>query len=646
MDAFKLLLQPPPQSFSLGEEQQNLLVQAECIVDSHFAEAPFFKKFEKTLQSEFGIKVVSAETTNDSWELQICVENSPKLTKPESYCLEIELGEVSIVAADERGVFYGLQTLIQLFHIASQCTKEADGKGLFVVPSLTIQDFPSFQYRGVMLDISRDKVYTLETAKQIVDLLAHFKYNQLQLYMEHTFAYVGHEEVWKDSSPFTPAEILELHQYCKDQFVELVPNQNSFGHMHRWLSHEKYKKLAETPEGILHGFNNKVEPYSICPTLPESIDFLKDLYSQLLPNFPGATQFNVGLDETFDLGKGQSKAECEAKGVEVVYLEFLQKIHALIKKEFPHVKMQFWGDIILHRPDLIPQLPKDIIALDWGYESDHPFAKSTKHFAESGIPFYVCPGTSSWNSIGGRVENCYGNLQNAAENGFKNGAIGYLVTDWGDHGHWQQLPISFFGFVAGAGFGWNVKESLAISMADGVQRAGHLLDLHIFKSSGLGQTLLDLGNSYLSTKCLIGNQTSIFRMILFPNDHPTLTAKQRPSSQNLENTEKMLKNAKERFLGLQKANREDKDIISEELDFTFDLLIFGCHFGRVYARNVWEQGKEDIPVANLPTEDKQVLYSSLEGLIKRFEACWHRRNKPGGLRESVGRLQSLLVQLK
>jgi hexosaminidase len=93
--------------------------------------------------------------------------------------------------------------------------------------------------------------------------------------MEHTFAYSGHEEVWKDASPFTHEEIRELHKYCKvsffylfsslssclplspslsphlssfsclilqqDHHIELVPNQNSFGHMHRWLICEKYK---------------------------------------------------------------------------------------------------------------------------------------------------------------------------------------------------------------------------------------------------------------------------------------------------------------------------------------------------------------------------------------------------------------------
>lgn len=75
---------------------------------------------------------------------------------------------------------------------------------------------------------------------------------------------------------------LLLHQ---DRFMELVPNQNSFGHMHRWLNFDKYRNLSEMPEGFLHAFNNKVEPYSLCPILPESLDLLKDLYSQVCSIF-------------------------------------------------------------------------------------------------------------------------------------------------------------------------------------------------------------------------------------------------------------------------------------------------------------------------------------------------------------------------
>jgi len=73
------------------------------------------------------------------------------------------------------------------------------------------------------------------------------------------------------------------------------------------------------------------------------------------------------------------------------------------------------------------------------------------------IPFYVCPGTSSWNTVVGRTDNAVANLVSAAHHGRENGAVGYLVTDWGDNGHWQTLPVSYLGFMAGAGLAWNAE---------------------------------------------------------------------------------------------------------------------------------------------------------------------------------------------
>ena len=73
----------------------------------------------------------------------------------------------------------------------------------------------------------------------------------------------------------------------------------------------------------------------------------------------------MSADETFELGKGKSKEACEEKGVGRVYLEYLLKIHKLVSERGK--KMMFWGDIIANHPDLVPELPKDIIALEWGY---------------------------------------------------------------------------------------------------------------------------------------------------------------------------------------------------------------------------------------------------------------------------------------
>src|SRR5262249_7107684 len=161
-------------------------------------------------------------------------------------------------------------------------------------------------------------------------------------YTEHTFAYRGHEAVWRDASPFTGEEILALDAFCRERHVELVPNQQSFGHLHRWLRHEPYRKLAEVPEGLHHPSALDPEPFSLCPLDPGSLALLEDLYDQLLPHF-SSRLFDAGLDETFDLGRGRSAEECRRRGRGAVYLDFLRAVEERVRAR--GARMQFWGDI-------------------------------------------------------------------------------------------------------------------------------------------------------------------------------------------------------------------------------------------------------------------------------------------------------------
>ena len=195
----------------------------------------------------------------------------------------------------------------------------------------------------------------------------------------------------------------------------------------------------------------------------------------MLPNF-SSQFFNVGCDETWDLGRGQSKKLCATKGQGRVYLDFLKKIHREVSRR--NRTMMFWGDIILKYPKLIIGLAKfsrgsrresaqfnqsgltsaatsSIIALNWGYEANHPFDREAAMFAKSKIPFYVCPGTSTWQTLIGRHDNALANLRAAAKAGRKHGAIGYLITDWGDGGHPQPLAVSYLPLLAGASLAWN-----------------------------------------------------------------------------------------------------------------------------------------------------------------------------------------------
>ena len=375
-----------------------------------------------------------------------------------------------------------------------------------------------FTYRAYMLDISRDKVPTMSTLRLIVELLARFGYNQLQLYIEHAFAYSAHEAVWRNASPLTAAEIRQLDACCAMNGIELVPNQNSFGHMERWLSLPEYNALAELPQGgaMTPWGTVKKDPTTLCPTDPRTLEFLDGLYAELLPNF-GSRLFNIGCDETFDLlsPSGRSAAAVMEKGAGRVYLDFLKQVADLVRRHGR--RPMFWGDMILKHPELVPELPTDMVALDWGYEGNHPFMEEAAKFQAAGLDFYVCPGTSSWNSLAGRIENMRENLEAAERAGSQFGAKGYMVTDWGDGGHWQPLAASLPGLILGGAFASEGPSAAKMNLEEALDAA---------MGVPLGGTLLRLGTLYLRGGALRANASELFRILAGDRGysrHPGLT---------------------------------------------------------------------------------------------------------------------------
>jgi len=363
---------------------------------------------------------------------------------PEGYALDISKAGIEIHFRDTGGLRSATATLRQLL-------REYGRK----LPCLKIRDWPDFARRGVMLDISRGRVPKLETLLDLAEKLADFKINELQLYTEHTFAYRIYRRIWQSWGALTAKEIQILAARCRELGIDLVPNQNSFGHLRYFLADPKLKKLGEISEPFLSETKDFFRrPTTLAPNHPGTLPFLRGLYAELLPNF-SSQFFNIGGDETWDLGKGQSKKLCAKQGKGRVYLDYLQQLHREVSARGK--TMMFWGDIILKYPKLIRELPKNIIALNWGYEAEHPFAKEATQFAKAKIPFYICPGTSTWQTLIGRHDNAIANLRAAAKAGKKFGALGFLNTDWGDGGHPQPLAVSWPLFAAGAGLAWNAK---------------------------------------------------------------------------------------------------------------------------------------------------------------------------------------------
>jgi hexosaminidase len=561
----------------------------------------------------------------------------------EGYALTVAPDRILLVASRVAGLNHGLRTLTQLVRLAER-EWMTDGPrqelAAPVIPALAIEDAPVFERRGVMLDVSRDRVPRMDFLLALVERLAEWKLNELQLYCEHAFAYRDHAEVWRGVDPFTPDEIRALDAHCKAHGIELVPNQQSFGHLHHWLKHDRYRHLAEVPDGIVHPFlgagETRPEPFSLCPTDPRSLDFLAGLYDELLPCF-GSEQLNVGLDETIDLGPGRSAAAIRAQGVGRVYLDFLRGVHGLASARGK--RMQFWADILLHHRELVPEVPRDATAMLWGYEADHPFEEETRVLADAGADFYVCPGTSAWQSIGGRLENMLANIRSAARWGFERGARGLLITDWGDRGHLQPPFASWPGLLTAAQRAWDP----GYPDADEKHEVGLLaqkLNAHMTPGAprSVGVGVLELAHVAATCSTSVRNASPL-SILLTKCDQPFPELSHLRSG-GLSQAAYWTELAKQHLDVDLASLGPSGSVLRRELLWGSDLMLFACRLGEL------RLASGDAPVAEWDRSAREPLAERLAPLIAEHRALWPERSRPGGLDRSARWLERILAALR
>jgi hypothetical protein len=356
--------------------------------------------------------------------------SSANWNSDEAYILMVSLRQIVVAGKTAAGTFYGLQTLKQLVR----------GEGSTAsIPVLTITDWPTMRWRAVSDDISRGPVPTVNYIKRQIRTEASFKLNMHSFYMEHTFASDSHPLIGPAGGSLTPAEIRELVAYARQYHVELVPEQQTFGHLHKALRLEKYAELAETPYGDV-----------LSPQQEGSYKLIADWYKELNELFPGQF-FHIGEDETFELGEGQSREAARTRGVGAIYFEHLNRVRDLLKPY--NRRLMFWGDIALHHPDLIGNIPKDMIVMNWQYGARDDFWSSIQPFKDAGLEQFACPGAQNWNQIFPNLESARKNIVNFVRDGQKAGAIGMMNTTWDDDGE-SLFEDTWYSIVLGAAASW------------------------------------------------------------------------------------------------------------------------------------------------------------------------------------------------
>ena len=537
--------------------------------------------------------IAEAEAALDAKQTTPCRIEYTEALGSESYYLEIATSGIHLKARDAAGVFYGAQTLRQIF--------EQNPESL---PCCEVLDSPDLPIRGFMLDISRCKIPTQNEFRQLIRTLARLRVNQFQLYIEHSFAFPGHEEVWCDASPLTPAEIEQLDRECLSLGIELVPNLNTFGHMERWLRHPKYRSMAECPEGWIHPLTQQFKP--IPGTLKpdeDSLKFIGELLDKYLPHFR-SRQVNIGGDEPWELGQGFSKEAVKQKGKHTVYINHLKKICQLVESRGR--TPQFWGDILLEDLNLASEAPVLAMPVIWGYDAGHPFNQQAERLNSLGRSYLIAPGTSTWQSFTGRLDNALINQVEAVGAAIKHQAQGILITSWGDNGNHQPWPTQWLPLASGLAQAW----CFAANQKGDFDKACAILgNLNSDDAAVTAKVLQHIGRLDSTVQKSIRNKSLTWELLTTAKENlPEVLKDVNPSELNesLDHLEK----------GRQLAEGISDECVRSEIILGIDCAVAGIR----------------------RAQNKPLSSQERDQLVAEYKRVWLKRARVGGLEESLSNL--------
>jgi len=344
-------------------------------------------------------------------------------------------GGLAVIADTGAGIFYGVQTVKQLIR--------GVGAGQ-VLLAPTLRDWPAMAHRGVSDDWSRGPLPNMDFLKREIRTMAAYKINTFSPYFEHTFAYASTPVAAFPGGSMTPAEARQLVDYAAQYHITIIPEQESFGHLHNILKFEQYSPLAETPHGAV-----------LAPGDAATVPQIAEWFGELAQVFPGPYA-HIGADETFELGLGRTRDAVKERGLGAVYMDFLTRIHAALAPN--HKQLLFWGDIAVSSPDLVATLPKDMIAVAWDYSAKPDFSALILPFTNAGLETWVAPGVSNWSRLYPNNNEALGNIRAFVRDGQRLGATGELNTVWNDDGE-GIFDQNWFGILFGAAAGWQPGES-------------------------------------------------------------------------------------------------------------------------------------------------------------------------------------------
>ncbi len=449
-DQEEIILIPTPQhieilKYNLKFTEETLIItdlsnQFKFIIDQIQEELNFFG-----LNKNLEVKVVKNEREIPNYGnlIDACKTMFPEINFDEikklknfseqGYIMISEKTQLFIEAENAQGIFYGVQTLIQLLN---------SSKKKQTLSEVRIIDYPSLSIRGVSDDISRGQAPTVENLKKFIKELSHFKVNHYYLvYMQDMFKFKNHPEIWKGRGAYSREDIAELTDFAKQHFMDLIPIFQTISHWDNILLHQDYWKFGEFPGSNSLNIANE-EVYNI---LDEMIGELSEVFK--------SEYFHIAADESWDVGKGASKDHVDSVGSGQAYLKHYKKIYNIVKKH-GYKKIIIYHDILYKYNEVLEGLPKDLIIMFWKYKTDkkYPVVDKIKKF---NLPIVVSPSVMDYNRIFPSITKFEKNIINLIKYGYERGISGEITSSWGDYKNKELRENCLYGFILSAEVGWS-----------------------------------------------------------------------------------------------------------------------------------------------------------------------------------------------
>jgi len=261
--------------------------------------------------------------------------------------------EVVLEAASAQGAFYGALTLVQLVD---------DKRGR--LERLLIEDAPVLARRGVHFDL-KTQLHRLEYLESFIEFLADHKINCILLEHEDKIRFASHPRL-AHSVALTRAQVRRLVRWAQENFIEVIPLTQTLGHLEMVGRVPAYRDCMEWScrELVTRGAVSD----QLCPSHPKALRLVRDLIEEVCELACTGELYHVGGDETRRLGWCLRCAGAARNGGPGrLYLEHMKRVFEFVRGlgKRPVV----WGDMFIHYPEIVPQVPRSVVIADWDYWS-------------------------------------------------------------------------------------------------------------------------------------------------------------------------------------------------------------------------------------------------------------------------------------